>query len=549
MSARDHANPTTARRAAAVLTVCSLAAAALAGCGNGSRRPPSASADHTGRAAALRLASCLRRHGIAVLEPGPQGYDASHPVADDAAPRLFRRAASACGLPPLPTRAASAAPAGGSYPAGTRAITGTLAGAPYRLEVPRRWNRILILWSHGYETGRRPQATDPGALTTGWLLRHGYAIAASGYRRTGWAVAEARRDQIALLDRFVDRYGRPALTIAAGESLGGLISEGLAQWYPGRIAAALSLCGVSGGATGFWNQALDAELVIRTLLMPHSPLEPTRLEHPARDETLLVGAIGRAERTARGRARLALAAAVLDLPAWYSGPRPPTTPGAQATQLIEWLAQQLPQYAVQGRLDLERRAHGNPSWTVGVDWRSQLRRSVDRRLVRTLYQRAGLSLADDLRRLDAAPRISADLRAVAYLNANLTPSGALRTPVLTLHTTGDGVVPDENEQALARAVRRAGASRYLRQLSVDRAGHCSFTGAEQIVALQVLLERIRRGSWPDTNPGALNTAARNLGAAMNADDESDAYRTIHVAPSFIHDDSPTYLRPSIAPAR
>jgi len=343
----------------------------------------------------------------------------------------------------------------------------------------------------------------------------------------------------------VHLYGRPAITIAAGESLGGLISEGLAQRFPTRFSGAFSLCGVSGGAIGFWNQALDAELVVRTLLTPHSPLELTRLKHPARDRTLLVIAIGQAQRTPAGRARLGLAGALLDLPAWHSDARPPTATAARAAQLIRWLAEQLPQYAVQGRLDIERRARGNPSWTTGVDYHAELDRSVDHRLVQALYREAGLSLADDLRRLDHAPRITADPRAVAYLKANLTPDGALKTPVLTLHTTGDGVVPQANEQVFARAVRQAGAERFLRQLFVRRAGHCSFTAAEQITALQVLLHRLRRDAWPnDLRPATLNSEARKLGTHINAVDESDTYRTTPVSPQFMRNHPPPYLRPA-----
>ena len=539
-------HPNSARLAVPLLAVC-LLVAALAGCSNdpARRATPRASSDHTGRAAALRLASCLRRHGVAVLAPGPQGYDATHPLANNGDRTVLGRAAKACGLPPLPSSTTSAANAASQgYPAGTRAVRGTLGGAPYRIELPRAWNRVLILWSHGYQTQTSPQADDPGALTTSWLLQNGYAIAASGYRSTGWAIAEALPDQIRLLDYFAHRYGRPLITIAAGESLGGLISEGLAQRHPKRISGALSLCGVTGGALGFWNQALDAALVVRTLLTPRSPLELTGIKHPARDRTLLLAALERAQHTPSGRARLALAAAMLDLPAWHTEPQPTTT-AARTAQLIRWLVEQLPQYATQGRLDTERRAGDNPSWTAGVDYEIQLDRSVDRRLVRMLYRTARVSLARDLRSLGKEPRINADAHAVAYLDANLTPDGALKTPVVTLHTAGDGVVPQANEQALASAVHEAGAERFLRQLFVGRAGHCSFTAAEQVAALQVLLQRLRSGAWPHLSPAILDTDARRLGTRLNAIDESDAYGTTHVPPRFVQGDPPKYLRPSL----
>lgn len=526
----------------AALIVCALVGT-LAGCAD--RRPRSSSSDHTGRPVALRLATCLRGQGIDPLAPGPQGYDATHPIADGGDRARLRAAAKACGLPPLPNSrndvAKSAAP---SYPAGTQAVTGRLNGALYRVELPSHWNGTLLLWSHGYQLGGRPQATDPGALTTRWLLDNGYAIAASGYRRTGWAIAEALPDQITLLDHFTRRYGQPRITIAAGESLGGLISEGLAERHPERFAGALSLCGVSGGGLGFWNQALDAALAVRTLLAPHSPLELTRLHHPVRDRRLLAQALDRASQTPAGRARLALAAALLDLPAWRSS-RPPRTTAARAEQLIRWLDEQLPQYAIPGRLDLEQRSRGNPSWTTGIDYRHQLQLSVDHGLVQTLYRQAHLNLSSDLRRLNQAPRIHADRHAAAYLAANISPDRLLEIPLLTLHTTGDGVVPVANEQALAGAVGSGGGERFLRQLFVERAGHCSFTAAEQITALNVLLTRIRRHGWPSAlDPASLDNQARRLGSNVNTDDESDAHRGTPVAPHFVHTNPPPFLRPS-----
>ncbi len=523
--------------------VAATVAVALAACAAGDHRgtPPAGSPDSTGRAVAVRLAACLRRHGVDALPPGPQGYDATHPVANDLALPLLRRASKACGLPPLASpEGPGELTARPSYPAGTRALTGLLEGAPYRIEVPARWNRILLLWSHGYEIGRRPHADDPGALTTEWLLQHGYAIAASGYRRTGWAVAEALPDQMRLLHSFDRRFGRPRITIAGGESLGGLISEGLAQRFPARFSGALSLCGVSGGAVGFWNQALDATLAVRTLLMPrNAPFELTGIAHPDRDRKLLVDALTRAGTSTRGRARLALAAALLDLPAWSTGGTPPTRTAAAATQLIGWLDVRLPQYDTFGRLDIERRAHGNPSWTTGIDFRAQLARSVDRRLVWALYGNAGLSLAGDLRRLNQAPRIDAANAAVAYLARNLTPTGALQLPLVTLHTTGDGVVPVENEQALARAVQEAHRGRLLRQLFVQRADHCSFTAAEQITALQILLHRIQHHRWPASlEPSALDEQAADLGRSVNAIDQSDATRGTHVDAHFVRINPP-----------
>jgi hypothetical protein len=89
--------------------------------------------------------------------------------------------------------------------------------------------------------------------------------------------------------------------------------------------------------------------------------------------------------------------------------------------------------------------------------------------------------------------------------------------VLTLHTTGDGLVVPENEQAYRSVVDRAGDGRLLQQIFVHRAGHCAFTPAEMITAAQVLLTRLHSGHWDvrALDPGHLNSQAAGLGTADN----------------------------------
>ena len=100
-----------------------------------------------------------------------------------------------------------------------------------------------------------------------------------------------------------------------------------------------------------------------------------------------------------------------------------------------------------------------------------------------------------------------------YLAQNISFNGRISVPVLTMHTTGDGLVVPENEQAYASVVGRAGNSRLLRQIFVSRAGHCAFTPAETITAAQALLRRLATGRWDDgaLRPGSLNAAAAALG--------------------------------------
>ena len=100
-----------------------------------------------------------------------------------------------------------------------------------------------------------------------------------------------------------------------------------------------------------------------------------------------------------------------------------------------------------------------------------------------------------------------------YLDQNISLDGRLSIPVLTMHTTGDGLVIPPHESAYAAVVGAAGDSSMLRQTFVHRAGHCAFTDAETIAAAQVLLKRLDTGRWDDAalTPAALNAAAQAQG--------------------------------------
>ncbi|HEX5506163.1 MAG TPA: prolyl oligopeptidase family serine peptidase [Thermomicrobiales bacterium] len=412
-------------------------------------------------------------------------------------------------------------PAAAAAAPGVTLREGTLGGAAYRIEVPANWNGTLVLYSHGYVVPGDPNpALDAGdPLTAAWLLQQGYALAGSAYRSTGWAVQDALQDQVALLDYFDSQFGTPARTIAWGHSLGGMITAGLVQRYPDRFAGALPMCGVLAGGVGVWNSVLDASFAFKTLLAPASGLQVVRITDPLGNLTLAEQTLAAAQGTPQGRARLALAAALGDLPGWFdSFSAEPARADLAARQQNQFLWQQQVEFpfAFALRAELEGRAGGNPSWNTDSDYRELLARSSDADEVRALYREAGLSLEDDLRTLDDAPRVAADPGAVAYLTQNIVYDGQIRAPVLTMHTTGDGLVVVQNEQAYASAVRAAGNQPLLRQVYVHRAGHCAFTPAETIAAFQTLIGRLDTGRWAASdNPTTLNGEAAALGPAFN----------------------------------
>jgi hypothetical protein len=424
----------------------------------------------------------------------------------------------------LTAGSAAAAPTGSTCGGGGASTTtnGTLADhAKYTIQCPAgAWNGTLFLYSHGYVPPTTTTLTAVDAsdgITATWLLANGYAIAGSSYASNGWAIQQALPDQIGTLDAFAATYGKPSHTVAWGDSLGGMITAGLIQNYPNQFSAALPMCGVLSGGVATWNTALDAEFAFKQLLAPTSALQLVNITSPGPNLTLAEGVLGGAQATPQGRARLALVSALGDTPGWFTtgSPEPaPTDFAAQEANQFQWAENVTFPFVFAFRAELELRAGGNPSWNTGVNYFADLAKSADLREVVALYRAAGLSLTKDLLTLDSAARISAKPSSVAYLAQNIAYNGEISVPVLTLHTTGDGLVVPENEQAYRAVANRDGNGNLLRQLFVARAGHCAFTPAEKITAIDVLLNRLATGHWNVPNSATLNDEAAAVAASV-----------------------------------
>ncbi|UUV29852.1 DUF6351 family protein [Amycolatopsis roodepoortensis] len=402
---------------------------------------------------------------------------------------------------------------------GWRTHEGAINGADYLVKVPKRWNGTLVLYSHGLyvEKWGKPEriwlATRPETET--WLLEHGYALAASNYKGVfGHAIEEALTDQIALLDWFQATVGRPRRTLTSGMSMGAVISVKLAENNPGRFDGVLAQCG-EYDTKGTWNSALDMLFALKTLLAPGADIDLVRPRDPEAAQAALEAVVAEAQKTEAGRARIALAGALGTIPGWALAHEPePAAPADRLAQQALWVTgAYLYGYGPDARPEIEGRAGGNPSSNTGIDYRRQLARSTGLDLVRHAYRAGGVDLGADLDRLAAAPRISADPQAEAYLDRYAVARGTTPSPVLTAHTTGDGGAVAGQARWYGDQVRRNGDPGLLRQTYISRGGHCSFNAAEEIVLLRTLSSRADTGHWPSTEPRRLTAAATDLGPA------------------------------------
>jgi len=96
-------------------------------------------------------------------------------------------------------------------------------------------------------------------------------------------------------------------------------------------------------------------------------------------------------------------------------------------------------------------------------------------------------------------------------------------------------------------VAKAGDSVLLRQVYVNRAGHCAFTPAETITAVKTLLNRMSSGQWNSAalTPTAMNARAAALGPNYNVFGSNGS--VVATPPGFLSFTPPPYLRPFDAP--
>jgi hypothetical protein len=429
--------------------------------------------------------------------------------------RLFRTVLAATAVTLL---LASAAPSATAASGATSThYTGSLAdGATWIADVPASWNGTIILYSHGFGPLTAQDAPDPA--TQADLLGLGYALAGSSYSGPSWwALASAVQDQFASLAAVEKLTGRPRRTIAWGTSMGGLVSAEETQGSQGRIAGTLSTCGLVAGALSLNNYQLDGEYALNELLAPSQHIQLVRYATAGQANaaaTALATVAGNAQATAQGRARIALGAALLNEPTWFSGATapPPADYGAQEQQQANELSNFVLPFIMGARYQIELAAGGNSSFTEGVNYARVMQRSSFLPEVKSLYRAAGLNLDTDLAILTRNADITADPGAIATLGRTSMVTGRLSVPELDIHTIDDQLVPVEQENWYRQRVTRAGSSPLFRQAFVDATGHCNFQPAGYIAALRALEYRLDTGRWGDlTQPGALNAAASATG--------------------------------------
>ena len=135
----------------------------------------------------------------------------------------------------------------------------TSDGAPYAMQVPANFNGTVALYSHGYRYNvdipagipliggykitNTPEPVPGGnAAVAQYFFSQGIAIVGSGFARQGWNPDSAIKTNVELIDTFKKQFPKTTKVVAWGSSLGGVITQGLAEKYPELVSAVAPMC-------------------------------------------------------------------------------------------------------------------------------------------------------------------------------------------------------------------------------------------------------------------------------------------------------------------
>lgn len=182
-----------------------------------------------------------------------------------------------------PTVAVAAPACDGKSPIQT-CVGATSDGAPYAMQIPANFNGTVALYSHGYRYNvdipaaipliggykitNTPEPVPGGnAEVARYFFSQGVAILGSGFARQGWNPDSAIKTNVELIDTFKKKFPQTTKVVAWGASLGGVITQGLAEKYPDLLSAAAPLC-MADNITPQLTMAGDFLWGVKTLFDP-----------------------------------------------------------------------------------------------------------------------------------------------------------------------------------------------------------------------------------------------------------------------------------------
>jgi len=345
-------------------------------------------------------------------------------------------------------------------------------GALYQICFPATWNGDVVLYAHGHVPADRelalPNDQVGGQSLTVTVNGLGYAYATTSYRRNGLLGPEGADDMVEL-EATVRRLYRPdpGRTLLVGVSEGGMVAALAAERHPDRFDGALAACGPVGDLRGQLDYFVNFRVVFDYLfpgVIPGTAVAvPAEVTDHWEDRYAPAVALALVTNPTAARELIRITGAPVERDDLIA---------------ITFTAISVLWYNVVGTANGQQRLGGQPFDNSSRVYAGSL---------------------DDASLNAGVARFTADPAALAA-TTEFETTGNLQVPVVTLHTTGDPIVPFEQEALYAAKVAQSGSAARLTQTAIERYGHCSFEAEELLQAFSSLVSKV---------PGPLAVAASN----------------------------------------
>lgn len=356
------------------------------------------------------------------------------------------------------------------------------SGAAYRVCMPEPscWNGDLIVYAHGYVDFTQPlgipedQLSLPGGLSLPALTNAlGFAFATTGYSVNGLAVQQGVADVRDLVDVFAAQHGAPGRTYLVGPSEGGIVTALAIERFPHVFSGGIAACGPIGSFQGQLNYIGDFRVVFDYFFPGVIPGSPTVIPDEVITDwdAVYVPKIKQAVAADPFRRDQLLAVTKAPFDAAVPSTKDDTIVG------LLW-------YNAFGANDATAKLGGQP-----FDNRTRIYRGSTNDLLLNLLVR----------------RFSADPASLSEVRDNYETSGQLAVPLVTLHTTGDPIIPFGHDLLYSIKTALTASSPLHDSLPVVRYGHCQFEPLEVLIALIDLVIKVEGAAPPSLASAAART--------------------------------------------
>jgi len=357
------------------------------------------------------------------------------------------------------------------------------SGAVYRICLPDNWNgKKLAVYAHGYVSPEEPvgipedQIRPPGFdQSIDEILNFlGYAFAMSSYSVNGLAINEGMADSLDVIDIFEEKHGTPDEVIIIGVSEGGLIAALSVEQHPQTYRGGLALCGPYGDFRGQIDYFGDFRILFDYFFpaaMPPTPVDIPQSLLDTWETSYYTSTIHPLI------ADPANAGKVSQLLTTTNAPFDVNNEAITKEQTIHNLLW----YNVHATNDARAKLGGQP-----FDNRSRTYSGSD----------------DDAALNQGVARFDADQAALDAVATGCETTGLLHSPLVTVHTDGDEVVPYWQAVKYGEKVAAQGSQSLYRHITVEETyGHCRFNTPALLSAFGALNDLI--AATPPYEPPAI----------------------------------------------